>query len=784
MIKHYIRVALRNILKHKASSIINTTGLSVGIACCLLIMLYVTHEVSYDRFHPDADRIYRVVHVAAGNQMRQGEGTPVALGPAMKNDFPEIELAVRATTSFRPVVVQTGDQMFEEEGVATVEPDFLRLFRFEFISGDPATALNEPFSVIISEDIAVKCFGKDLPLHKALRIGTTDYQVTGVVKNAPANSELKYKVLTTSVSSRLFREMSTHWGNNFVVTYVKLRAGCTKEALEQKLHEFLKRRAEQEASGYTLKLQPLTRIHLFSNSEYRIESTGDYRLVIAYSAFAAFILLIACINYVNLSIGQLSARMMEIGIRKVLGAGKRQLVFQYWSEVLVLCVVASGIAILAVYAAFPSFNSLANRAIAFSFNSTTLCGIAAILLGTCILAGAFPSLVIAGLTPVDILRKRIMLGGSNRLTKILVVAQFTLSIFFFICTGVMSDQIGFILSSLNRLQDERVLTIQLRGLSAAGISTIQEQSRLAVLLQEKMKQRPRILSTSAEPGGVSLYQFTINGAPAAYPMQECDYGFVETNGLQMKEGRFFSMEYPSDSVNAIVVNEAFVQQNNLSSPVGMEISAQSSRYRIIGVLKNHHSSYFTNYAGRIYKLGTSGVGYVRLKVAKDAVPEVLQFVQQEWKKLFPHAFLSYSFRDEDNARTYSSEIRAQKLLSIVSMVAILLSCFGILGLTSMTMARRVKEAGIRKVFGASVSDLVFLFTRDYLWLVAASTALASPIAFDAMNHWLQDYAYRVPFRLELVLFSAVGVLIAAIATVSLYTVRAARANPVDSLRCE
>jgi putative ABC transport system permease protein len=786
MLKNYFKIALRYLLKHRISSLINIAGLSVGMACCMLILFYVQHEMIYDKFHKNIDKIYRVIFEYKNqdkNIHKYDDASHMPLAPIILRDFPEVQNAARIIEY--PSKMEYKDKQFVENDVSYSDPNIFSMFTFQFLVGDPLTALKDPSSMVISKNIADKYFGDEDPIGKIIKMEENDFKITGIVRDFPDNSSLQYKVFLPLVSFKRYSSFSANWSDPSVVTFIKLSSDQSIEKIEENINKNVKKYfSEYDAPKTMYKFQPMQDIHLFSKANYGIDSNGDFQIVILYSAVALFILLIACINFINITIGQFTSRFKEVSIRKILGAKRSQIIKQFWSEVFILCLISVFISFIIIEMLLPGFNSLVSRKISIEYSLKSLVGVISLILFTGFVVAIFPSIFLSRYEPSEVLKRKINIGGSNNLTRTLIVVQFFLSILFLSCTLIISNQINFIMDKHKISKSENILNIDFRHIESTYSDY--QMSNLNRLFFNEISKSPVILNSTMLGGNVRSGDFQCKGKTIKSKIIEYDEGYLGTNGIKIIEGRNFSPEkYPTDTSISIIINEAFVQENNLKSPIGTIISSDKNNYTIIGIVENYKGGVLKSKVKpviiRLFK-GTSLMQSFRF-YSKN-IDQVLALVNKKWKEIFPHEVINYTFVDENIKKMYSTELNARELLSYISIIALILSSFGILSLTINTIAKRIKEIGIRKVLGASMTNIIVSIIKEFMLLIIIALILAIPITYYYMEKWLRDFAYRIDINWWVFILSGGIVLIVALTTVSFLTIKAAVANPVDSLRNE
>lgn len=793
MLKNYFKIAFRNLWKHKVFSLINVLGLTVGMSACLLISLYVNFELTYDAFHSKSDRIYRLVtDVITPSETINAGITSWAYGPTIKQDFPEIEAYARINGG--SFLVRKGDIKFQEEATVFADSSFFRVFDFKLIQGDPKTALKEPLSLVFTEKAAKKYFGDSDPLGQTLLLSgeSLPAKVTGVMKDIPENSLIKGDMFVsmTTMTQRFNRGIDDEWGNFGATTYLLLKPGTDSKALEKKFPAYLQRRAgklmRESKMSYKLFLEPLLDVHL--QSERDVAEKGSMSNVYVFSVVAIFILLIACINFVNLTTARSAERAKEVGIRKAVGAAKGLLARQFVSESVLLCLIAFVFSILLSAALIPMFNNLAGKVIVSgifddpSFLAYML--VAAILIG--ILAGIYPALVLSSFEPVTVLKGRFTTSIKGiLLRKGLVTVQFAISIALIIATMIVYIQMNYMRNRDLGFSKDQMLVISTEG----------DPKREA--FRESLRGLTGVKSTassSSVPGGPNRGAYSeIENKSGDLQVANLDLYFVDFDyipqfGLKMAAGRPFSREFGTDTTQAMVINEAAVKLLGYTRPedaIGRRFKQWGREGKIVGVVRNFHfRSLQETIKPLTMRIEPGGTELVSVKIEGNLLKETIAAVEAKWKEIVPGRPFNYYFMDEFFDRQYRSEERFEKLFFNFAVLAIFISCLGLLGLASYSTMQRTKEIGVRKVMGASIASIVGLLSRDFLKLVLRAFVVASPIAYFGMDRWLENFAYRTDIHWWVFAVAAVLSTAIAFATVSFQSVKAAVMNPVKSLRSE
>jgi putative ABC transport system permease protein len=749
-------------------------------------------EVSYDRFNINAANIYHLVVDSKGpdGQIHKFSSTGDMPGPNFKRQLPEIEDFVRIQGG--SYTIKRGTEVFDQDALY-VDSNFFSVFTFPLLYGKPQNALNDPHSIILSEEVAEKYFGKQNPVGKTLDLKVDDkfqpFTVTAVTQKSPQNSSLKIKMLLPKKANHI----DNQWLNFFQNTFFVVKPGTDIKQLDAKINKIFITDAagqiKEAADKYGLKdkmtfsLQPLLAMH--TSTDYPADnglvdnSNPMYSYIL--TGIALFILAIACINFVNLTVARSLKRAKEIGIRKVVGGQRRQLIMQFLGESFILSFIAFVLAIVLVIVALPFFNTLANKALAFSYllSFKLVAGYIAIFLLTGLLAGFYPALVLSGFNPVQSLYNRTQYAGKNYLSKSLVILQFTLATFLIISTITIYSQFNYLMNFNLGYNDKDVVSINAFGLDKTKLS----------LFKAELSKDPSILGVTADQGGRwGTMAHVNNGQQMQFDMKHIDEDYLPLFQVPMVKGRNFSKAMPSDSATSVLVNEAFVKQAGWKNPIGQVVDFfyNKKKYNVIGVVKDYHFLSLTEkLSPMLYSMKPDYPwGNVFVKIADKNKSAALNHIQKEFKAEFPFIPYQYKFKDAEVAEQYDKEAKWKQIVSFGAILTIFISCIGLFGLATLSAERRKKEIGIRKVLGASIEGIVRKLSTDFAKLVLISAVIATPVAFWAMHKWLDNYPYRIDINIWIFILAAVFVLLIALVTVSLQTIKAAVANPVNSLRSE
>ncbi|MDF2188108.1 ABC transporter permease [Paraflavitalea sp. CAU 1676] len=799
MFRNYFKTAFRNFRRNKAYSIINILGLSIGLACGMLIILYVKDELSFDRFHVQKDNIYRIGMKRIkpdGSVDGMGGYTGYFPGPRFKANIPEIRAFVRVQANERDV--QTGQDM-KSQGVHLVDSNFFSVFSFPLLSGNPRTALRDPQSVVITEEIAERQFGTTEAMGKTIMIRDEEdklipYTVTGVAKECPQNSSLKFKVLLPLVVSAKEEAQGMNWLNFFLNTFVVMQPGADTKAVEAKMKRVYEADAKdailQAAKDYGdnsatfYNLQPLTDIHL--SKDYKAEngltdaSNPTYSYIL--SGIALFILLIACINFVNLTVARSIKRAKEIGIRKVIGGERRQLIFQFLGESFFLSLLAFLLAIALVQLSLPMFNKMANKALSLSYllDFKLVAGFIGLFLVTTLLAGFYPSLVLSAYNPVKTLYSRFTLAGKNYLQKSLVVLQFGLASFLIVGTIVIYTQFNYLTREPLGYDDSNLVWVGLPNIHGAQ----------AQVYRNELLKNNAITQVSFKNGGGWFTVAKVNGdKETSFAYETIDDTYIPSLKIPVIQGRNFSGAHVSDSTKAVVVNEEFVKRAGWKSPIGQEVNFwynNNEKYTVVGVVKNYHfESLSMEIKPQLFTMKPShSYGRAYIKIKPGTATAALRHIEKVSRSLYPLNPYAYVFKDDENLKYYEWEARWKNIILFGAVLTIFVSCIGLFGLSVLSAEKRVKEIGVRKVLGASVSNVVAILSKDFMKLVSLALVFSLPLAWFAANKWLENYPYRIHMSWWMLALGALLVILIALITVSFNAIKAAVANPVKSLRSE
>ncbi len=799
MFKNYIMITLRNIKKNRVFSFINIAGLSVGMTCFILIMLYIKFELSYENFNENVDDIYRVVQKQGGNVWLGTDmwnNSPGPLKTALEEDFPEILHSARIRKYYRGLISYK-DMYNIENRFIFVDPELFEIFTYPLITGDPVTALNEPMCVLLTQEMAEKYFGDENPVGKILGLnGKYEFRVTGVLKNTPANSHFNFDFLASFQSLYTIfngneKNIET-WGNNQYKTYIRIRKDINLEAFKNRFPIPLSKYSGRESDDRNLLyIQPLKDIHLYGHMNAELEENSDVRYVYFYTIVAFLIMIIACLNYMNLSTARSAKRSREVGIRKAVGAGRKNIIRQFLGESIVLSFFALGVAVLLVELLLPVFSTFVERELTFGlFNNKTLLLsllIIAVLVG--ILSGIYPALFLSSFKPGIVIKNISGIGprANVSLRNSLVVFQFIISIVLIFCTIAIYEQLNFIhRKDLGYNKDLIVIVDVDRKLRENYEAFKNELIKYSRIIDISVSQQT---VSFISDGGDAIWENKPEDRHVSFYKTYVDHSFLDLYGLEILEGRNFSLDITTDIKNAYILNKTAVEAIGWEVPIGKSFTMWEEGY-VIGVVDDFH---FHALRSKIKPLVLTlinpddpwNIGCFSIKISPDDISGTLKHIEKKYREFSPEYPLNYSFLDEKVERMYKSEQRLGKSFMSFTVIAVFVACLGLFGLALSTAECRTREIGIRKVLGASIKNVISLLGREFLKWITVSVFIAWPIGFYAINKWLQqNFAYRIEIGLKIFVLSMGFAILITVFTVVYQSLKAALSNPVDSLRYE
>ncbi len=787
MIGNYIKVALRNIASNKLTSAINIFGLSLGIACCVLLYLFVLDETTHDDFHQKLDRIYRIdldFAMHTGDTLRLG-ATQLPLVPHLVETFEDIEAGSRFS-HFRDVV--KSDKLIKRDLLTFVDPGFFDIFSFSIIEGD-RDPLSDPSNVVLTSDLAMKYLGGESPIGKKLSIKLRNefktFRVSAIIEDPPSNSSLRYGLLlnTSHLADVYNDDYLTSWIGANVASYLLLTRDSNPDALNSRLNPSVS--AFVDTSVYTLSMQPFADIYLDDSKTWTLERTSARRYSYILSLIAAAILLIACFNFTNLAIARASTRAREIGIRKSIGAGRKDIALQFLGESILMALIATLVGIALAELFLPVFNRLTAKHLSL-FDSPVITTAGALLSITVVagtLAGLYPALIVTNLKPVAILRNRLRIGGDNFATRAFMVVQFTVTLALLAGMLIMTRQVSYMKERDLGFDDEQLVSLNVNSPDA---------DRIFDRFSEEAARIPSILAVSKTDASIigsynHICNYSAVGAETFAYIYRVDPDFARTLGVEMVEGRFFSYELPTD-INTVVVNEAYLEKFEVTEPIGSQVHncLSGEDMTIIGVVRNFHSSSLRESIkpAVLYIDSLSPIRYFYARISSTDIPGTIDEMKSVWASIAHDVPFDYNFVDEFFNSLYYNEERWTSIIRYSALLTATIACLGLFGLSALATRRRAREISIRKVHGAGLFQIIRLMNVRITVLIFAAVAIAVPVTYIIMADWLETFAYRITVSPLVFIFSFTIILLLAIFTVTAQTIRAALSNPVDTLRSE
>jgi putative ABC transport system permease protein len=803
MYKNYFKVAYRNLIKKKAYSFINIFGLGLGIACCVLIFMFVRDEMSYDNYHAKGERIYRVTH----GQMEKDGTTPypfwvwgnAPIGPALKSDFPEIDKVVQFSGR-SDILLTYGDKKYQEDGVFFMDSTVFDVFSWKLLKGNPKTALAAPYSIVLTETTARKYFGSEDPIGKTLkgsesagRSNRGDYTVTGVMQDVPLNSHFRFNaLLSMSTFRNSIPDIFEMWGYVDFYTYFLVNDKFDEAAFKRKIPAFIKRQTKEPESKYTIVIEPLKDVYLRTTAERQPGETGSLSNIYVFSIIAVFILVVAMINFMNLATARSLERGKEVGIRKSIGADRGSLISQFLGESFIIVFLSTALATLIILFALPYMADFTGKElnIASFLTWQTISISVALMLAIGILSGSYPALVLSGFNPVMILKgiHRTNMGGAN-LRKGLVVFQFSLSIALIAGTIIVYSQMNHLLDRDLGFDQEQMLVLD--------YNYDEEVNYKSEVLKAELQKDPSVHSVAfarSVPGSYYPHAGTEIETPdgelkmMGQPIFQVGIDFVTHFGLELIAGRSYSRDHPSDSSQALIVNAAAAQQYGYTNPaaiVGKKFKQWGREGLVIGVVKDfNYTSLHKNIEPLTMPFVAYNSRYLSIKIKSENLSETIRHVEDVWKRVVPHRPFLYSFLDDDFNRQYKADFIFRRLFTTFSCLAIFIACLGLLGLATYTAQQRTKEIGIRKVLGADVTNIVALLSKDFIVLVFIAIIIATPVSWYTMTKWLDGFAYKMEIQAWVFILAGCIAISIALFTTSFQSLKSAFMNPVSSLKSE
>ena len=791
MFRNLIKTAVRHIVKHPGYSLLNILGLSLGITSALFLVIYVSDEVSYDRYHEKADRIYRVSSkITETDDQFTWIVAQIPFGPQVAQDYPEVEAYVRFINMPR-ALYKYEDKEFNEENFFYVDSALFDIFTYKVLKGDVRSALTEPNKIVLTEKVAARYYGSSDPIGKTLTSGNTTYEVTGIIEDIPFNSHFRFDAIA---SRNNLPEQIGSWGNFGVFTYLLFPEGSDVKAFETKMQEMYAAYMEPIFGAMNIKieyiLEPITRIHLYSTNAGEPEPTGSITYVYIFAIVAVFLILIAAMNYMNLATARSARRAREVGLRKVVGSRRLPLVLQFLSESTVFTLISLIISIILLIALLPRFNLLAGKSFDMHviYSPAVLMSLLGVILIVGLFGGSYPAFFLSRFSPVTVLKGEVTQGSAGSLfRKILVVIQFTVSVIMIVCTLVVFRQLNYLKTKDQGFDQKNVVTLQLNQTMLQKYPVL----KLALLENPDVKFVGATNTPIGEGSGKVLFNVETDQGMVqrGVNFSIVDEDFVETLGIRMQDGREFQADMPSDTLTGVVVNETFVKRMGWTEPIGKKVELGGGNFlraRVIGVMKDYHQTGMYNEIESFLLAYRPSLGLpiVYIKISDSNTERTLGHIEATWKEIFPDQPYSYTFLSERFNRQFEADEKRGLIFTLFTVLAILIACLGLFGLASYMVEQRTKEIGIRKVFGANEGVILRLISRDFLILVVIAIIIAFPVAWYFMNNWLENYVYRTTIGIPLFLIAGLLTLVITFLTISYKAYQASVMNPADSIKTE
>ncbi len=790
MLKNLLKTTLRYIRKHPGYSLLNVLGLTLGITSALFLIIYVSDELSYDRYHEKAERIYRVSSkITETDDQFTWIVAQIPFGPQVARDYPEVESFTRFINMPR-AAYKFEDKEYIEENFFYADSTVFDIFTYKVIRGEVKSAVKDPKKIVLTETAAGRYFGDSDPVGKVLTSGENTYEVTGVIEDVPSNSHFRFEAL--AARNNLPKELG-NWGNFGVFTYLLLPGGLDVKAFETKIQGMYEAHMKSIFGPLNINieyiLEPIRKIHLYSTNAAEPEPTGSISYVYIFAIVAVFLVLIAAMNYMNLATARSTQRAREVGLRKVVGSRRSLLIMQFLSESVLLTLISLIISIILLLVLLPRFNTLAGKSfdIGILLSPAVLISVFLVIVVSGIIGGSYPAFFLSRFSPVTVLKGEITQGSAGALfRKILVIIQFTISVAMIVCTMVVFRQLNFLKEKDQGFNQENVLSLQLNNQQMINKYPVLKQ---LLLKNEDIKYVTSTNTPMGEGSGKVIFNMETDQGMAQRGINFAvvDHDFIDALEIKIVEGRDFQLDMPSDTLTGVVVNETLVKRMGWSDPIGKraEVGDESTvRARVIGVMADYHQTGMYNEIESLLLVYRERNNIVYVKLSGNNTEQTLSFIENTWKEVFPDQPYSFTFLKERFNRQFEADEKRGLIFTMFTILAILIACMGLFGLASYMVEQRTKEVGIRKVFGASEGVVVRLISRDFLLLVGISIVIALPVAFYFMSNWLENYVYRTNISIPLLILAALLTIGITFITISYKAYQAAVTNPASSIRTE
>ena len=789
MIKNLLKTAVRHIRKHFGYSLLNILGLTLGISSALFLIIYVSDELSYDRYHENADRIYRVSSkITETDDQFTWNVAQIPMGPQVVQDYPEVQSFVRFINMPR-ALYKFEDKEYIEEDFQYADSTLFDIFTYKVLKGEVRSAVTDPGKIVLTETVAARYFGDSDPIGKTLTSGNTTFAVTGVIEDVPSNSHFRFDAV--AARNNLPKQLGT-WGNFGVFTYLLLPENLDVEAFETKIQGMYDAHMKTIFEPLKIRieyiLEPITKIHLYSTNAGEPEPTGSITYVIIFGIVALFLILIAAMNYMNLATARSSNRAREVGLRKVVGSRRGLLVAQFLSESVVLTIISLIISIILLVILLPKFNLLAGKSFDLSilYSPVVIISVIGVILVAGIFGGSYPAFFLSRFSPVTVLKGEITQGSAGSLfRKILVVIQFTISIAMIVCTLVVFRQLKYLKNKDQGFNQENVLTLQLNR----GMVNKYPVLKLALLENDDIKYVTSTNTPVGEGSGKVIFNMETDQGMSQRGINFAvvDHDFVDALGINIISGRDFQQDMPSDTLTSVVVNETLANRMGWSDAIGKKVTLGDGAQinaRVIGVMKDYHQTGMYNEIESLMLVWRERNNIIYVKLSGNNTEQSISFIENKWKEVFPDQPFTYTFLSERFNRQFEADEKRGFIFTLFTILAIIIACLGLFGLASYMVEQRTKEIGIRKVFGASEDVIVRLISKEFLILITISIVIALPVAYYIMGRWLENYVYRTRIGLLLLLLAALFTVILTFVTISYKAYQAAMLNPATSIKTE
>jgi len=789
MFKNLFKTAIRHIVKHPGYGILNILGLSLGITSALFLVIYVSDEVSYDRYHEKADRIYRVSSkITETDDQFTWNIAQLPFAPQVVEDYPEVEAAVRFINMPRSLY-RYEDKEYNEENFYFVDSALFDIFTYKVVAGDVRRALLEPKKIILTEKTAARYFGESDPIGKTLTTGADIYEVTGIIEDVPSNSHFRFDALASRSN---LPERIGSWGNFGVFTYLLFPEGLDVKAFEAKMQGMYAAYMEPLFGPLNIKieyiLEPITRIHLYSTNPGEPEPTGSITYVYIFAVVALFLILIAAMNYMNLATARSARRAREVGLRKVVGSSRRLLVSQFLAESTAMTLFSLAVSIILLIVLLPKFNLLAGKSFDLHviYSPVVLLSLLGIVVIVGLFGGSYPAFFLSRFTPVTVMKGEITQGSAGSLfRKILVVIQFTVSVIMIVCTLVVFRQLNYLKNADQGFDQKNVLGLELNRSMISKYPVLKQ----ALLENPNIKYVGSTNTLVGEGSGKVVFNIETDQGMSQRGVNFAivDHDFIEALGIKIIKGREFQEDMPSDTLSGVIVNETFVKRMGWSDPIGKKIEVgdeNTLRARVVGVMQDYHQTGMYNEIESLLLAYRTINNNVYVKISDTNREQTLSFIESQWKEVFPDQPYSYTFLSDRFNRQFEADEKRGLIFTLFTILAIIIACLGLFGLASYTVEQKTKEIGIRKVFGASERIILGLVVKEFLILASISIVIAVPVAYYFMSNWLENYVYRATLGVPLFLLAGVLTLLIIFITISYKAWQAAVTNPARSIKTE